>query len=220
MNLNFTSVLAFGHRSIVGFFDKVHRLPKETERLEKAIQGACCCILNNIIADSIFSLAEKCWYYPYTKIIQQAYSSPEKLTLVEKVVVLPFLPIIDFATCIYTPACEEVLFREVIQRSLLRDQVASLLNRISPDLGEVVDHRAMKVMRVCLAAGLFSLYHIQNLPYYTEEQVMHQIFNTAIMGIALGTTRETLGLFPTVVAHIIHNSAWTLNYQVNNLLLQ
>lgn len=139
-----------------------------------------------------FSLAEKYFSYPYTSfikpIIRPEYANITKIQLAGGLYGKIVISIV-----------EEFVFRGVIQKLLLRYAIGNLVNRISPRKISK-DHDSLRMARIVLTTGLFSLAH---RAIFLNKHIENNAF---LSGIVLGVAMETSGLITSSTAHALINA--------------
>ena len=104
------------------------------------------------------------------------------------------------------PLREEVLFRFIVQRILLKvlpQATAKKEDKAYHDSTEA------KVKRVLISSAVFSLVHLGNLRVLPPSYVIHQLTGCFMSGIAWGVIQESskLGILGSIGLHITHNYA-------------
>lgn len=103
------------------------------------------------------------------------------------------------------PIAEEIIFRELIQDSLLKKGVRWVVEKVSPKNASVVDSKIYTGCRILLASLAFSAVHNANRGLLPDSYVKGQLVNAFILGIASGILKETVGLSASIGAHGINN---------------
>lgn len=103
------------------------------------------------------------------------------------------------------PICEEIIFREGIQNSLLKTGAKKIVTAISPHSASLIDTKIYTLVRIIFASFLFAACHQVNKQFWTDEHVDNQIYYAFFMGLLLGAMREAGELRLPIAAHIVNN---------------
>lgn len=106
----------------------------------------------------------------------------------------------DHLNIILKATVEEVVFRKVIQKLVLRELPRKIINKISPKHANIVDHKAAKAMQIAISAILFGLMHTNQWKCH-KGGAIPAIFAGAIFGLVA----ETSSVAGASLAHIVAN---------------
>jgi membrane protease YdiL (CAAX protease family) len=183
------------------------------DKVSKATNGALCYLVTLVAQGAILFLAEKAGLCPSLKLFTAPLQNFRRLTGFEKFVSFIAIFPVNGVTCVVFPIIMEIVFREVIQRDLLKERLGSLLERISPKLKDLKQSNKMTVARIAVTSCLYSAYHIRNYALMSREQLIFQLIQTTIFSIGAGYVRETEDLFTATTMHGYQNLLGSLIYQ-------
>lgn len=207
--VNTSVTFTFGQcRQFSEWYDKTNTEQKVKQIGTDVIYG----IGSIALQGGVLLIAERCGYIPAGRVFSEEMFNGPLLSSSQKIVMFVFIPLATIGPNIAGPLTEELAYREVLQRNILRDKALAICPRLAP----VIDSMPSRVTRVVLTAALFSVTGHSEVIFNGPNDVMKfKLLNTFILGITTGTAREYSGLSSAIAIHIVANSFFCLFRQMS-----
>lgn len=159
------------------------------------------------VIDLVRIIESECPVKEYIQQVNQYYWKAEQISSVAEF--RYYQGINNFFIGIQAPMQEEILFRCIIQKGLLKGIPLLALQKSNPKQECIVDSLSIKVLRILITSGLFSAFHLQNEGLISDSALEGQLVHTFVLGLFLSTITELepgfLGITLVVMIHMFYN---------------